>query len=71
MANEPTTQLLVDMSELDSIDSSGLGLLVHLQSLARDHEAALVLTHVPPRADALLARTGLNQVFQVYEGGPR
>ena len=29
------------------------------------NEVTMVLTHVPPRADALLKRTGLNRVFQI------
>lgn len=65
LAESSASQLIVDMSELNSIDSSGLGLLVHLQSLTRERDMAMVLRHVPPRADALLRRTGLNRVFQI------
>lgn len=65
LAGSPTGDLVVDMSAVESIDSSGLGLLVHLQSLTRDNAVSMVLTHVPPRADALLKRTGLNRVFTI------
>ena len=65
LADTNAGQLVVDMSGVLSIDSSGLGLLVHLQSLTRDNEVTMVLTHVPPRADALLRRTGLNRVFTI------
>lgn len=58
-------RLIVDMSEVLSIDSSGLGLLVHLQALTRTNDVAMVLTHVPARAGALLKRTGLDRVFQI------
>jgi anti-anti-sigma factor len=57
--------LVVDMTEVATIDSSGLGLLVHLHSATRDRGVAMVLVNVPPRADALLKRTGLHRVFTV------
>lgn len=58
-------RLVVDMTEVDSIDSSGLGLLVHIQSITRNRDITMVLKNVPPRAEALLRRTGLNRVFQI------
>ncbi len=60
-----TDRLIVDMSDLVTIDSSGLGLLVHLQSLTRENNIGMVLTNVPPRAGALLKRTGLDRVFEI------
>jgi anti-anti-sigma factor len=65
LANASSNRFVVDMSEVISIDSSGLGLLVHLQALTRENDVAMVLTHVPPRAGALLRRTGLDRVFQI------
>lgn len=58
-------RLVVDMAEVVTIDSSGLGLLVHLQATTRENNIAMVLTHVPPRAGALLKRTGLDRVFEI------
>jgi anti-anti-sigma factor len=57
--------LVVDMAEVATIDSSGLGLLVHLQTKTRENEIPMVLKHVPPRAGALLKRTGLDRVFDI------
>jgi anti-sigma B factor antagonist len=65
LASSPPERLVVDMSDVATIDSSGLGLLVHLQSVTRDNDVTMVLAHVPPRADALLKRTGLDRVFQI------
>jgi anti-sigma B factor antagonist len=65
LTSSAPSRLVVDMSEVATIDSSGLGLLVHLQSLTRENDVAMVLTHVPPRADALLKRTGLDRVFHI------
>jgi anti-anti-sigma factor len=65
LARKTTDHLIVDMSDVASIDSSGLGLLVHLQAVTRDNNVAMVLTNVPPRAGALLKRTGLDRVFEI------
>jgi anti-sigma B factor antagonist len=65
LAESPPERLVVDMSDVATIDSSGLGLLVHLQSVTRDNDVMMVLANVPPRADALLKRTGLDRVFQI------
>jgi anti-anti-sigma factor len=65
LATSAADRLIVDMSEVATIDSSGLGLLVHLQALTRENNVAMVLIHVPPRAGALLKRTGLDRVFDI------
>lgn len=65
LADTAADRLIVDMSELVTIDSSGLGLLVHLQAVTRQNNVGMVLTHVPPRAGALLKRTGLDRVFEI------
>ena len=65
LATSTADRLIVDMSEVVAIDSSGLGLLVHLQALTRENDITMVLVHVPPRAAALLKRTGLDRVFEI------
>jgi len=65
LADSDAARLIVDMAEVAAIDSSGLGLLVHLQALTRENDVTMVLTHVPPRAGALLKRTGLDRVFEI------
>jgi anti-anti-sigma factor len=65
LATMSANELVVDMQDVMTIDSSGLGLLVHLQAITRENNVVMVLTHVPPRADALLKRTGLDRVFTI------
>jgi anti-sigma B factor antagonist len=65
LAASAPKRLVIDMSEVATIDSSGLGLLVHLESVTRENDVAMVLAHVPPRADALLKRAGLDRVFHI------
>jgi anti-sigma B factor antagonist len=65
IATTSAKTLVVDMTEVETIDSSGLGLLVHLHNATLDRGLAMVLVNVPPRANALLKRTGLDRVFAV------
>ncbi|MGH8861011.1 MAG: STAS domain-containing protein [Jatrophihabitantaceae bacterium] len=65
LSSTASDRLVVDMSDVAMIDSSGLGLLVHLQSMTRENNIGMILTHVPPRAAALLKRTGLDRVFEI------
>jgi anti-sigma B factor antagonist len=57
--------LIVDMSEVSFIDSTGLGVLVSAEkeSRAAGHELRLVVTQ--PHVTKLLALTGLDEVFTV------
>lgn len=65
LADADADRLVVDMADVVTIDSSGLGLLVHIQAMTREKDITMVLTHVPPRAGALLKRTGLDRVFEI------
>jgi anti-sigma B factor antagonist len=57
--------LIVDMSEVSFIDSTGLGVLVSAEkeSRAAGHELRLVVTQ--PHITKLLALTGLDEVFTI------
>lgn len=68
LASAAPRPLVVHMGGVTTIDSSGLGLLVHLQSRSRERGVPMVLTDVPPRARALLKRTGLDRVFRIDDG---
>ncbi|MFI6501041.1 STAS domain-containing protein [Nonomuraea typhae] len=60
-----TGDLIVDLTELEMIDATGLGVLVgtHRRALAADRR--LVLRGVPPRIMRVLAVTRLNRVLLV------
>jgi anti-sigma B factor antagonist len=57
--------VIVDMSEVSFIDSTGLGVLVAAEKQMRDggHELRLVVTR--PQITRLLELTGLDKVFTV------
>ncbi|MFI7451756.1 STAS domain-containing protein [Nonomuraea sp. NPDC049714] len=57
--------LIVDLSKLEMIDATGLGVLVGTHRLALSAQRRLVLRGVPPRIMRVLAVTRLNRVLSV------
>jgi len=57
--------LIVDLSGLEMIDATGLGVLVGTHRRAMGAERRLVLRRVPPRIMRVLAVTRLNRVLTV------
>lgn len=57
--------LIVDLSGLEMIDATGLGVLVGTHRRAMGAERRLVLRGVPPRIMRVLAVTRLNRVLTV------
>lgn len=51
--------LVVDMNDVEFLDSLGLGLLVNLRELADDRGASMSLRNVPARAARIIELTGL------------
>ncbi|MGW0805006.1 STAS domain-containing protein [Nonomuraea sp. NPDC002799] len=57
--------LILDLSELEMIDATGLGVLVGAHRRALSGQRRLVLRGVPPRIMRILAVTRLNRVLHV------
>lgn len=57
--------LIVDLSRLEMIDATGLGVLVGTHRRAMGAERRLILRGVPPRVMRVLAVTRLNRVLTV------
>ncbi|MDR8410598.1 STAS domain-containing protein [Nonomuraea sp. 3-1Str] len=57
--------LILDLSKLEMIDATGLGVLVGTHRRASAGERRLVLRGVPPRIMRVLAVTRLNRVLRV------
>jgi len=60
-------RLILDLQDVDFIDSAGLGELVHAYTSCRRRNARLVLVHVVGKNRELLGLTRLLTVFDVYE----
>ncbi len=61
------SMLVVDMSEVDLINSSGLGMLVSGMSTSRKQGTTFALIQIPPKVMNLLEVTHLNQIFKIFQ----
>ena len=61
-----TPKVVVDLHEVDYIDSGGLGILVGLWVSARNKGGELKLASPTQRIKELLRRTSLAEIFRVY-----
>ncbi|MFB6393171.1 STAS domain-containing protein [Polymorphospora lycopeni] len=57
--------LVVDLSTLGICDSSGLGALIEVSHLCRTADGRMRLAGAGPHLRQLLARTGLDEVFEI------
>jgi anti-anti-sigma factor len=62
-----TGDVVVDISGVQLVDASGLGVLMGAHRLAQRSERRLVLRSVPERIERLLAATHLNRVLSVEQ----
>ena len=65
--NSGKTNLLLDMSGVTTIDSSGIGELVGSYTTVTNRGGKLKLLHLPAKLNELLHVTQLITVFEVYE----
>jgi len=59
--------IVLQLDNVDFVDSSGLGALVRLMQAARAKGGDLKLTGVSPRTRKTLQMTGLHSQFEIYE----
>jgi anti-sigma B factor antagonist len=60
--------LVIDLSGLTFIDSTGLGLFVELRLLAADSGATIELANVPPGPARIIGIVGLAETFGLEPG---
>lgn len=61
--DDGSTRVVLDLADLEFIDSSGLGVLVGALKNLRERDGALVLRAVPPSTRKILDITGLSDVI--------
>lgn len=59
--------IIADLSQVELINSTGLGMLVGTMSTLRNSNIAFVLINVPDKVKYLLEVTHLNKVLRIYE----
>lgn len=62
---EGHNNFLIDLSQVDYIDSSGLGALVALQKRALEHHGSLKLHGLTGVVQELFELTRLNKIFEI------
>ncbi len=63
VASEQPDCIVIDLSEVSFVDSTGLGVFVGLLKRQREHGGSVVLRGADARAARLLRITGLDEVF--------
>ncbi len=67
MKSEHTSALLVDMQNVESLDSAGLMVLVSTLSLAQEHHKRFSLCSVSASNRIIFELTQLDDVFEIFE----
>ena len=63
-------ELVLDMSQVEFLDSAGLMVLVNALSTAQKKESKLILCCIPASVQIILELTQLNRVFTILESSP-
>jgi anti-sigma B factor antagonist len=58
--------IVVDLSGVTSLNSSGMGILISGYSIVKDNGGALKLANVTVKIKGLLSMTRLNRIFEIY-----
>ncbi len=67
LVRDGSLRLVVDLSEVHRIDSTGLGALVTTLKGARDRGGELVLASLTPPVRTVVELTRLHRVFDIYD----
>jgi len=60
-------QIIMDLGQVNYIDSTGIGALVRCYNLAREKGGAVKLLHLTKRIHDVLQITRLSSVFEIYD----
>lgn len=63
--SRPARRIVIDLADLEFIDSTGIHALIQAQLAAELDGHELVLTHVPPQTQRLFSLTGINERFNL------
>ena len=67
LINEKHTNVIVDLSGVELMNSSGLGMLIQTNQMLKQAGGALKLATVAEKIQSLFVITKLNTVFETYE----
>lgn len=67
IARENPTEIVIDMSGVDMVDSAGLFCLVSALTSARKGGCRLVLCHLKPPVQLIFEISQLDRLFEIFE----
>jgi anti-sigma B factor antagonist len=65
LVDQGHTRLAMDLSDLQFMDSTGLGVLIGCLKRLREHDGTLVLTGMRPPVARVFEVTGLDRIFTI------
>jgi anti-sigma B factor antagonist len=65
--NDEDLKLVLDLSKMEYMNSTGLGVLIHIFTQVRNNGGEVVLVNIPENINKLLLITKLNSIFNVEE----
>lgn len=63
--NEGIKKIIVDLTEMKYMNSTGLSILINLFTQTRNKGGELVITNIPEKINNLLVITKLNSIFNI------
>ena len=67
LLDQGNKKIIIDLSDVDVMNSSGLGILITAVTILKDNNGALRLINVSDRINNLLKITKLTTVFEIAE----
>ena len=65
--NDEGLKLVLDLAKMEYINSTGLGVLIHIFTQVRNNGGEVVLVNISEKINKLLLITKLNSIFNVEE----
>lgn len=67
IAQEPPAKTIINMSEVDFMDSSGVAVLIEALQLHRRNSGRLKLVGINPRVRSIFEISRLDTIFEIYD----
>jgi len=61
------TRLVIDLGQVERMNSSGLGIMINALSTYRQNGGQLKIAHLRDRVRNLLSTTRLDNIFEIYD----
>ena len=65
--NEGLKKIIIDLSEMQYMNSTGLSILINIFTQARNKGGEVVIANIPEKINQLLIITKLNSIFNIEE----